>query len=78
MFEEQKYYAVIILSLIQLFSAYSLDFLFTPHYMFWQMIFVSSGRLICKMVNLSVKYVVILNECCSGYTKQSGIKSLLC
>lgn len=66
------------MSLIQLYSVYSLDSSFNPHYMFWQMIFVSSSRLIYKMVNLSVKYVVILNEYCSGYTKQSGIGSVLC
>ena len=77
MCEEQKYFSLI-MSLIQLYSVYSLDSSFKPHYMFWQMIFMSSGRRVYKMVNWSVKYVVILNEYCGGYTKQSGIGSVLC
>jgi len=49
------------MSLIQLYSVYSLDSSFKLRYMFWQIIFLSSGRLVYKMVNRSVKYVVILN-----------------
>jgi hypothetical protein len=56
---------------------YSLDSLFKPHYVFWQIIFLSSGRVVYKMVFWSVTCVVILKNYSSAYTNQSGVGSLL-